>query len=211
MRQHPPCGPRCAPAIAGVLAACALGLGACGSSTASTGASGGGPATVGNAHSPKTAATRTERLQAGRAAPFVAAEADNSIPTFGAEAARSDRAAAEARLQAYLGARAEGDWPAACSGLSAALVRQIEVLGDGKRCAAAYAALAGGAGAAARANPLKGRLLSLRVKGPGGFALFYGPGKQEYVMPMAREGGAWKITQVAPVAYPLGSAAASSP
>jgi hypothetical protein len=45
-------------------------------------------------------------------------------------------------------------------------------------------------------------LAALRVKGDKAFALFYGPHAQQYMMPMVREGGAWKVTQLAPMAYP---------
>ena len=92
---------------------------------------------------------------AGAAKPFVEPRGDNSIPTFGSEAAGSDRSRAEAAL--------------------------------------------------------RGPILTLRIKGQSGFALFYGLHRQKYVMPMAREGGAWKVTQLAPIAYPLGSETQTSP
>jgi len=50
---------------------------------------------------------------------------------------------------------------------------------------------------------------ALRVKGKGAFALFHGPNASKYVMPMVNEGGAWKMSQLAPVAYPLGAPGAA--
>jgi hypothetical protein len=194
-------------ALAACLAAC--GGGNSSTSTASTSAA---PATTTN---PAVAKAAAERRTAGRAAPFVKPRADNSIPTFGTEAPRSDRAGAEAALRAYLSARAGGDWAAACAGLATSLRRQIQALAGAsakaKDCAAAYKTLSASTPAAARADPLSGPLLALRIKGQSAFALFNGSDNQQYVMPMAREGGAWKVTQIEPLAYPLGSETQTSP
>ncbi len=35
--------------------------------------------------------------------------------------------------------------------------------------------------------------------------LFYGPKRQQYMMPMVSEGGAWKVNQIAPLPYPVGN------
>ncbi len=214
-----------------LFATATLGLGACGSdSTSSTSSSvpapsSGRPATTTSttprekpgAAKPSHPPTPTQPAgspatpphSAGHAAPFLVPRGDNSIPTFGSESTDSDRRRAEATLRAYLQARARGDWQAACAGLAATTREGIERLGGAskKGCAALYAALSSRIPAAQRANPLTGSLVSLRVKHTSGFALFYGPkGKAEkYVMPMAREGGAWKVTQLAPIPYPLGA------
>jgi hypothetical protein len=173
------------------------------------------PATAKPKTSSSAAKTAAERRTAGRAAPFVKPQADNSIPTFGSEAGASDRSGAEAALRAYLSARAKGDWSTACAGLATALRQQTQALAGAsakaKGCAAIYKALAAGTPAAARADPLSGPVLSLRVKGASAFALFNDPHNQQYVMPMTLEGGAWKVTQLAPIAYPLGSEAQTSP
>ena len=34
-----------------------------------------------------------------------------------------------------------------------------------------------------------------------GFALFYGPARQQFMMPMVREAGSWKVSQSIPIAY----------
>jgi hypothetical protein len=59
------------------------------------------------------------------------------------------------------------------------------------------------------ADPLTAGLLSLRVHGAHAFALFYGPGHQQYIVPMNREAGAWRPTQLTPIAYPPGAASGS--
>jgi hypothetical protein len=45
--------------------------------------------------------------------------------------------------------------------------------------------------------------VALRVKGKSAFVLFDGPKASKYVMPMLSEAGAWKVSQLAPLAYPL--------
>jgi hypothetical protein len=175
-------------AVVGLLV---VGLAACGggggSSTGSTSASGG--------KEPR--------------ASFRTRSGDNSIPNFGAEAGASERRQAEAALGAYLGARAKGDWAAACSGLADSVRKQVRAfVGASSRptdCASLYAVLGGSSPPAARADTLTHGVASLRVKGESAFALFVGPHAQKYVMPMAREGGVWRVTQIAPIEYPLGA------
>lgn len=147
---------------------------------------------------------------AGGARGFIEPHGDNSIPTYGAEAPASEERQAEATLGAYLRARGGGDWGGACSYLTAAMRSQLERLaaaarGKSKGCGAILKAFSGRGPASTRANPLTHGLTSLRVKGRTAFALFYGPHGQKYVMPMAHEGGAWKVTQLAPIAYPPGA------
>jgi hypothetical protein len=205
------------------LLATALALAACGSASSNPSTT---PSFTADSSAASTATTPSapakvsliakaaaERRSAGRAAPFVKPQADNSIPTFGSESSGSDRGGAEAALRAYLSARARGDWAAACTGLAASLRQQTQAFAgaSAKDCALAYQALAASTPAAERADPLSGPVLALRIKGASGFALFNGPDQQKYVMPMTREGGAWKVTQLAPVAYPLGSETQTSP
>ncbi len=217
-----------------------LGLAACGGSgggsTSSTGASGGAtggtaatapapqaktgmgkagktstpPAAAGSGQSEAMRSGPAARRAAGRAAPFVVDQGDNSIPTFGSEAGGSDREAAAAELGSYLEARAKGDWSGACAHMAGTRRKQLELLGGGgkgkaKSCGTVYKLLAGRGPVSMRANPFSGGIVSLRVKEDRAFALFYGPHHQKYVMPMAREGGAWKVTQIAPLPWPIGS------
>ena len=191
-------------AFALLAALVSLGLAACGSSSSSSPAASDTAAT-------RSAPPPAQAKKAGRAAPFVESRGDNSIPTYGAEAVTSQRSQAETALRAYLSARAGGDWAAACPALAPAVRGQLEGFAGGKGCPAAYKALSQGMAPSARANPLSGPLLSLRIKGTSAFALFYGPSQQKYVMPMAREKGDWKVTQLAPIAYPLGSETPASP
>ncbi len=195
-----------------------LGLGACGESNRST-----SPTGVASVASPAT--TTATVTAAGRSAEapqptaptsrpshgpagFRVHEGDNSIPNFGREAGTSDRERALAALAAFLHARASGEWSRVCSYLARPTLHMLEGFAkhsQGKRagCGAALKGLLTGP-ASERAYPLTNGLAALRIHGKTAFALFYGPHAQEFVMPMQSEGGAWKMTQDAPLPYPLG-------
>jgi hypothetical protein len=155
----------------------------------------------------KRAVYRKVARKAGKAAPFLVSEGDNSIPTYGSEASASVRSEAETVLAGYLKAREAEDWPAACAAMSAQAAKQLAPFagrsGNGD-CAKALAALTRKGSVAERADPMVGGIASLRIESPHAFALFYGPGKQQYMVPLEEEGGAWKVTQIAPVEWPVG-------
>jgi hypothetical protein len=156
---------------------------------------------------PKSHPPRALVRKAGRAAPFLVSTGDNSIPTYGSESSATQIGQATASLRAYLQARAKGDWSAACAQMASTVRKQLALLAGekSKECAAAYAKLASRIPASARANPLIGSLTAFRVKGIKAFALFYGPHRQKYMVPMASEGGAWKVTQLEPIPWPVGA------
>jgi hypothetical protein len=224
MRTSTPSRRPLPPMLSAVLALTALAsvaLTACGGgSGASSSAQSSSSATSATAASPKstTAAAgtyssrsspRSSAKQEGSAS-FRVKSGDNSIPDFGSEAATSERKLAGAALAAYLRARSKGDWSAACSYLLPTVRTQLEKLagaskGKVKGCTGVLAALEAHTPPIARADALGHSLAALRIKDGHGFALFYGPHNQKYVMPMSEEGGAWKVGQLAPIAYPLGS------
>jgi hypothetical protein len=142
--------------------------------------------------------------KAGKAAPFLVKEGDNSIPTYGSEAAASVHSEAERVLSGYLQARESENWPTACAAMSAQLVKQVALLSGKTGCATASTALAEKGSAAERADPMVGGIVSLRVESPHAFALFYGSGKQQYMMPLEEDGGGWTVTQIAPLPWPIG-------
>ena len=146
----------------------------------------------------------------GGAVAFRMRGADNSIPDYGEEASAAERSAAGTALAAYLRALAKGQWPEACPHMASSMRRSLERLAStakrlkGAGCAGDLKALVGSI-ASVRADPLTGALAAFRVKGTQAFALFYGPRGQKYYIPMVSEGGAWRVTQIAPDAYPLGT------
>jgi hypothetical protein len=200
------------PAAIAALVASLLALAACGGGAASSSTTARittDPAPAPSPPRPKLSRAalrraRAERRVAGRAAPFVRPESDNSVPTFGSEAGAAERAAAEASLRRYLSARARKDWVAACRDLAKPTREGFEKLDrtGAKGCAPVLAALTEEAGLG---DPLAAGLLSLRVQGRHAFALFYGPGQRQYMVPMNLEDRRWRPTQAAPIAYPPGT------
>lgn len=133
---------------------------------------------------------------------------DNSIQDFGDEADESEREAAEANIDAYLEARANGDWQKSCEYLAKAAAKPIEQLAKsspqlkGKGCGAIIGALSAQLPASSRANPLVSGLASLRIEGDRGFALFHGPRGVDYFIPLVKEGDEWKAGALAASEFP---------
>src|SRR6478609_5676867 len=147
---------------------------------------------------------------AGGAAAFETHGGDNSIQRFGGEAASSELAQAAAALHGYLAARAAGAWGAACSYMAAGFAKSLQQFagaakqGKGKSagCPQLLAALSAGVPAAARREATVAEVGALRVEGERAFLLFTGSHGAHYFMPMAREGGVWKVGALAASALP---------
>jgi hypothetical protein len=171
-----------------------------------------GKATDGRSGNPGSSSTSEEAIppalvrKAGRAAPFLAPSGDNSIPTYGSEGSEGEASEAARALAAYLQAREAGNWTTACRGLSGPTRKQLQGLGKGAGvhggCAKIYGTFSRQAAVNDRGDPFSARFAAFRVRGANAFVLFYGPRGQKYVMPMLREGGRWKVNQMAPIPYP---------
>ncbi len=130
---------------------------------------------------------------------------DNSIQDYGKESPDPDLEAATATLSAFLDARAEGDWAEVCKQVAAATLKPLEQLakrapnvksGD---CSAILEALLGASPPSSRANTMgEEGIASLRAEGDRSFALYHGTDGVDYVVPMVREGGVWKVGSLAP-------------
>lgn len=151
------------------------------------------------------------KLRTGASA-FIQSGADNSIPEYGSEGSATQKAQATAALGAYLSARQAQEWGRACSLMGATVRRQLAVLAaasGGKtanaNCVHSYRILSKYGSKGERADLLIGSLAAFRVKAEKGFALFYGPHRQQFMMPMVREGGRWKVSQSISIAYPIGA------
>jgi hypothetical protein len=203
-----------------------LGLVACGgggTSTGSTGAAAVTPTTASGAVTvpgrpagepqPSTRVSDAAVVGSSRgAAGFRVSRGDNSVPDFGREAQASQRQLAVGALTAFMRARASGEWSKVCEHLARPVLRQLESFaktskGRLKGCGPVLGALMTGP-ASERADTLTHGVAALRINEKTGFALFYGPSSGKYVMPMQNERGIWKMTQLAPLPYPLGTPAA---
>jgi hypothetical protein len=132
---------------------------------------------------------------------FKAKGPNAEILKAGKEADEEEREAASEVLEESLEAREAEDWEAQCETLAAPLIKGIEeagtTLGAGKGCPAGLEAQAAPVPPPARANTLTGPIDAFRVVGGNrGFALYHGTKGKDYVMPMAKEGGEWKVASL---------------
>lgn len=129
---------------------------------------------------------------------------DNSVQEFGEEAGSQEFAAAATALHGFLDARAEGNWAAACEYMSKTIVESFEKLAsqakqiEDKSCAGILEKLTNPAAKAAlKLEAKEANAGSLRTEGERAFVIYTGIKGTVLAMPMANEGGKWKVTSVA--------------
>jgi len=191
----------------------------------STAAKGEGPQKQGNTSSKKH--LELARIPAISSAPVAGSKApapgvktvkggDNSVQEYGTEADESARRQAAIALAAYLNARAEEDWGAACALLAKKPMEQLERLQgaaakQGKElggCAQTMALLREGQAQAIEQAKIA-EVLSFRgegdISGDPSYLIFTAPPSQTlFSMPMYLQGGAWKVGLARPSELPVG-------
>ncbi len=158
------------------------------------------------------AAPAPQRDSGGGATQFETHGGDNSIQGYGGEAGGSELEQAAAALHAYLDARAGEEWAKACDNLAAGVASSLEQLsaassqgkGKGKSagCPQLLAAVSAGMPAYLRHDLTQADVGALRVHGDRAFLLYHGAHHTDYFMPMAEEGGQWKVAALAASALP---------
>jgi hypothetical protein len=135
---------------------------------------------------------------------FIAPGADNTVQEFGREATAAERNQVSRMVEAWLRARVMGHWGEVCSYLhrknaAYAIVTGSEVTGKKlTSCARGLAALTRYSGEAPRDN-IKGGVASLRIEAGHGFAQYHGKEGRDWVLPVRREDGNWKISDLYPI------------
>lgn len=129
---------------------------------------------------------------------------DNSVQEFGEEAEPSEFEAAATTLHNFLDARAEGNWAAACEYMSRSTVESFEELAaratgiEDKSCGGILEKLTNPAAKQAlKAEAEKADVGSLRSEGDRSFVIYTGAEGTILAMPMAKEGGSWKVASLA--------------
>ncbi len=129
---------------------------------------------------------------------------DNSIQEYGEETAADERAAAMLPIAALYRAMFGGDWTEVCDTyLSASNVKQLKLIAEkspqikGKDCAAVLAGLSQATGIRSPDTP-DGALVSFRVDGDTGFAIYWGIDGKPYAYALKSEDGGWKLTSLGP-------------
>lgn len=152
---------------------------------------------------PSDFAPPTHHDSGGGAKQFETGGGDNSIQEFGAEPSSEEFDEAAGTFHAFLDARAARAWAAACERLapqvSESLVEGLgSTRGAGSSCAEILAGLTGAVPAATLREAAVADVGAFRVEGERGFIIFRGADGQPYFMPMARQGGRWKVAAIAP-------------
>jgi hypothetical protein len=129
---------------------------------------------------------------------------DNSVQEFGEEANTSELDAAATALHNFLDARAEGNWAAACNYMSKGVIESFEKLASQAKeledtsCGGLLEKLTNPAAKSAlKAEAEKADVGSLRMDGEQAFVIYTGTGGTILAMPMANEGGEWKVASLA--------------
>ncbi len=129
---------------------------------------------------------------------------DNSVQEFGEEAETSELDAAATTLHNFLDARAEGNWAAACDYMSKGIIASFEKLASqaqqvkGASCAGILEALTNPAAKGAmKAEAERADVGSLRIEDEQAFVIYTGTDGTILAMPMANEGGDWKVASLA--------------
>jgi hypothetical protein len=152
------------------------------------------------ADSDSTAASKSAESESSAAEPskeFLSGGKNGKLAKIGKESSAAEREAASRALEKSLNAREAGDWKTQCETLSASAVEQIEqasALTPGTSCAKALEAQAGSLPPFARANTMTGPIDAFRInEGFNGFAFYHGTQGRDYVIPLIKQGGEWKV------------------
>lgn len=161
-----------------------------------------------------TAETRPYPWLKGPSREFLVPGGDNVVQTFGEEATRDERERAFRVIALWMKARAAQDWKRDCSYFSRAYIHSLVgtdatrvTHGKVKTCPAALAYF-GHLASGSYKNNLTGEIDSLRVgeaEGVGGgqimfaYAQYHGNDGKDWVIPLEKEGGEWKIAKASPI------------
>jgi hypothetical protein len=143
------------------------------------------------------------KVSGGGSGQFRVKGGDNSIQDFGEESGESELDEAATSLHDFYVARAEEDWPTACSHLSKTVAQQLEQLASqsaklaGKGCAGLLSALTPPLPAKVQKELTVVDAGSLRTEGGRSFLIYRGAEGTVYAISMAQEGGAWKVGALA--------------
>lgn len=139
------------------------------------------------------------KVSGGGSGQFRVKGGDNSIQNFGEESNESELEEAAASLHDFLVARAEEDWPTACSHLTKTVLQQLQQLASqsgqlsGAGCTKILASLTPPLPAKVQKESTIVDAGSLRTEGEQAFLIYRGAEEMVYAIPMKPEAGAWKV------------------
>jgi hypothetical protein len=140
----------------------------------------------------------------GGAEQFKVKGGDNSVQEFGEEADSKELDEAAVALHNFLDARAEGNWAAACRYMASAVIESLEEVAarakqnDDASCGGILERLTNPAAAQSlKEEAAKANVGSLRIEDERAFVIYTGIAGTILAMPMANEGGEWKVASLA--------------
>lgn len=166
----------------------------------------------GGGSSGSTDAAKTEQLYPWLKGPtrqFLVRRGDNAVQTFGKEGSKAEREQASRTIHAWMRARAVQDWKKDCSYFSRGYWNNITedahsvTHGRVKNCAQALAYFKHEA-SGDYVNNLNGPIVSLRVgiysvQKSQGYAQYHGSDGRDWVVPVQKENGLWKVAIASPI------------
>lgn len=183
--------------------ACALALAACGGGggSSATTSAGGASGASGSPSTNSSSSTAKDGKGGEPSSEFAGKGPNGELATAGREATAAEREAASKVVALSFAARETGDWGSQCGTLAAAVLKQLETptskLEKRRSCLEALEALAKKSPRSARENTMTEPLAALRINGSQAFAFYHGAGGKDYVVPMEKEGGEWKVAALA--------------
>ena len=137
-----------------------------------------------------------------RSSSFRTPGGDNSIQEFGEESDAEERAEVTKTIVTLYSASAAKEWSKVCGVLSAKNLKSLKLFAkhipnvQSSDCPGVLKVVYSNV-----ANPpeeIKGGVVSLRIEGDTGFALYHGTDGKNYAFPLTRENGEWKLTSLGP-------------
>jgi hypothetical protein len=136
---------------------------------------------------------------------FLVVDGDNAVQLFGREATVGERAQASKLIDRWMRARAAKDNAKECVYLARSfaseLVADATNVSEGKvtTCPQTLAYFGTSVGGVNHLdNTMTGPIDSLRIEGGQGYGQYHGNDGNDYIVPMAREDGEWKVSTAAP-------------
>jgi hypothetical protein len=136
---------------------------------------------------------------------FLVPKGDNVVQTYGREATKAEREQASRVITAWMRARAAKDWVNDCRQMSASYRRTLVQedafhVSNGKvtNCPEALAYFGPEASGDGK-NTLTGPIDSLRIEAGFGYAQYHGSDGRDWIVPMNKEKGKWKVSIAAPI------------
>ena len=158
----------------------------------------------GESEAPPTTRTPNFDWVKGPTREFIIPGGDNAVQLFGREATAAERKEASRVIHGWMRARAAADWDKDCSYMSRAyrkiLVDDAAAVSKGKAttCPAALEYF-GPAASGDLVNNLIGPIDSLRVEKGQAYAQYHGRGGVDWIVPMDRENGRWRVAIATPI------------